>query len=102
MGAAPFFQNTAILHVLFNVSNVIRVLEPDGTERQSIKDVDGSTPRPRVKSCSICDPYILIVREDDTLGLFIGAERGRIRRKDMSPMGDKVRGVVGRSLAVAD
>ena len=85
------------MHVLFNASDVIRVLEPDGTERQSIKDVDDSTPRPRVKSCSICDPYILIIREDVTLGLFIGAERGGIRRKDMSPMGDKVRGVVSGS-----
>lgn len=28
LGAAPFFQGTAILHVMFNVSNVIRVLEP--------------------------------------------------------------------------
>ena len=91
LGAAPFLQGTAILHVMFNVSNVIRVLEPDGTERQSIKDVDGNTPRPRVRSCSICDPFILILREDDTIGLFIGEiERGKIRRKDMSPMGEKV------------
>ena len=83
------------MHVMFNVSNVIRVLEPDGTERQSIKDVDGNTPRPRVRSCSICDPFILIIREDDTIGLFIGeVERGKIRRKDMSPMGDKVRPVL--------
>ncbi|KAI0699171.1 CPSF A subunit region-domain-containing protein [Cerioporus squamosus] len=90
LGAAPFFQGTAILHVMFNVSNVIRVLEPDGTERQSIKDLDGSTSRPRIKSCSICDPFILIIREDDTIGLFIGEiERGKIRRKDMSPMGEK-------------
>ena len=67
----------------------------DGTERQSIKDVDGNTPRPRVRSCSICDPFILIIREDDTIGLFIGeVERGKIRRKDMSPMGDKVRPVL--------
>lgn len=65
--------------------------EADGTERQSIKDLDGSTPRPRIKLCSICDPFILIIREDDTIGLFIGEiERGKIRRKDMSPMGDKV------------
>ncbi|RPD55582.1 hypothetical protein L226DRAFT_490064 [Lentinus tigrinus ALCF2SS1-7] len=90
LGAAPFFQGTAILHVMFNVSNVIRVLEPDGSERQSIKDLDGNTPRPRIKSCSICDPFILIIREDDTIGLFIGEiERGKIRRKDMSPMGEK-------------
>ncbi|TBU39387.1 CPSF A subunit region-domain-containing protein [Dichomitus squalens] len=90
LGAAPFFQGTAILHVMFNVTNVIRVLEPDGTERQSIKDLDGNAARPRIKSCSICDPFILIIREDDTIGLFIGEiERGKIRRKDMSPMGEK-------------
>ncbi|KAI0754932.1 CPSF A subunit region-domain-containing protein [Daedaleopsis nitida] len=90
LGAAPFFNGTAILHVMFNVTNVIRVLEPDGTERQSIKDLDGSAPRPRIKSCSICDPFILIIREDETIGLFIGeVERGKIRRKDMSPMGEK-------------
>ena len=65
----------------------------DGSERQSIKDLDGNTPRPRIKSCSICDPFILIIREDDTIGLFIGEiERGKIRRKDMSPMGEKVNG----------
>ena len=63
----------------------------DGSERQSIKDLDGNTLRPRIKSCSICDPFILIIREDDTIGLFIGeVERGKIRRKDMSPMGEKV------------
>ncbi|KAI0341420.1 hypothetical protein BDW22DRAFT_1408067 [Trametopsis cervina] len=87
IAAAPFFQGTAILHVL---SNTIRVLEPDGTERQSIKDLDGNLPRPKIKFCSICDPFVLIIREDESLGLFIGeAERGKIRRKDMSPMGEK-------------
>ncbi|OBZ77259.1 Protein CFT1 [Grifola frondosa] len=90
IGAAPFFQGTAILHVMINVTNVIRVLEPDGTERQIIKDIDGSSPRPRIRSCSICDPFVLIIREDDSIGLFIGEiERGKIRRKDMSPMGEK-------------
>lgn len=64
----------------------------DGTERQIIKDLEGTAPRPKIKSCSICDPFVLIIREDDTIGLFIGElERGKIRRKDMSPMGDKVR-----------
>jgi hypothetical protein len=33
---------------------------------------------------------VLVLREDDSIGLFIETERGRIRRKDMSPMGDKV------------
>lgn len=49
-------------------------------------------PRPKIRSCSISDPFVLILREDDSLGLFIGeTERGKIRRKDMSPMGDRVR-----------
>ena len=65
---------------------------PDGSERQAIKDTDGDVPRPRIRHCSICDPFILIIREDDSIGLFVGeAERGKIRRKDMSPMGEKVR-----------
>ncbi|THG98888.1 hypothetical protein EW026_g3366 [Hermanssonia centrifuga] len=88
VGAAPFFQGTAILHVM---SNAIRVLEPDGMERQIIKDLDGNAPRPRIRHCSICDPFIMIIREDESLGLFIGeSERGKIRRKDMSPMGEKI------------
>lgn len=50
-------------------------------------------PRPKIRYCSISDPFILIIREDDSLGLFIGEpERGKIRRKDMSPMGEKVCG----------
>ncbi|KAH0834713.1 CPSF A subunit region-domain-containing protein [Lanmaoa asiatica] len=88
VSAGPFFQRTAILHVM---TNAIRVLEPDGTERQVIKDMDGNMPRARIKACSICDPFVLILREDETIGLFIGeTERGKIRRKDMSPMGEKV------------
>jgi hypothetical protein len=48
-------------------------------------------PRPKIRGCSISDPFVFIVREDDSIGLFIGeTERGKIRRKDMSPMGDKV------------
>ncbi|KAG1848301.1 CPSF A subunit region-domain-containing protein [Suillus subalutaceus] len=87
ISAAPFFQRTTILHVM---TNAIRVLEPDGNERQVIKDMDGSLPRAKIKSCSICDPFVLILREDESIGLFIGeTERGKIRRKDMSPMGDK-------------
>ena len=63
----------------------------DGTERQTIQDMDGKMPRPKIRSCSISDPFVLIIREDDSLGLFIGEpDRGKIRRKDMSPMGDKV------------
>ncbi|KAL4078098.1 CPSF A subunit region-domain-containing protein [Scleroderma yunnanense] len=87
VGAAPFFQRTAILHVM---TNAIRVLEPDGAERQIIKDMDGNMPRAKIKACSICDPFVLILREDETIGLFIGeTERGKVRRKDMSPMGEK-------------
>lgn len=64
----------------------------DGTERQIIKDLDGNLPRPKIRYCSISDPFVLIIREDDSIGLFIGeSERGKIRRKDMSPMGEKVR-----------
>ena len=63
----------------------------DGAERQIIKDMDGNVPRAKIRACSICDPFVLIFREDDTIGLFIGeTERGKIRRKDMSPMGEKV------------
>ena len=63
----------------------------DGSPRQKIQDLDGNMPRPKIRACSICDPYVLVFREDDSIGLFIDTERGKIRRKDMSPMGDKVR-----------
>ena len=76
------------MHVM---TNAIRVLEPDGTERQIIPDKDGNMPRPKIRACSISDPFVLVLREDDSIGLFVGeTERGKIRRKDMSPMGDKV------------
>ncbi|KAK7451137.1 mRNA cleavage and polyadenylation factor subunit [Stygiomarasmius scandens] len=94
IGAAPFFQRTAIMHVM---TGSIRLLEPDGTERQVIKDTESSknpsqpaVPRARIRACSIADPFVLIFREDDSIGLFIGEpEKGKIRRKDMSMMGDK-------------
>lgn len=42
ISAAPFFQGTAILHVMINVTNVIRVLDPDyqglGREHSSTQD----------------------------------------------------------------
>ena len=64
----------------------------DGTERQIIKGMEGNNQRPKIKYCCICDPFVFILREDDTIGLFIGEpERGKVRRKDMSPMGEKVR-----------
>ena len=53
--------------------------------------MDGNLPRAKIKACNICDPFVLILREDETIGLFIGeSERGKVRRKDMSPMGEKV------------
>ncbi|KAF7292889.1 Cleavage and polyadenylation specific protein [Mycena indigotica] len=86
IGVGSFFQRSAILHV---TTNSIRVLEPDGTERQNIQDKDGSMPRAKIRSCSISDPYVIVIREDDSIGMFIDTDRGKIRRKDMSPMGDK-------------
>jgi len=72
-------------------------LSPDGNERQSIKDMDGNLRRPKIRYCCISDPFVMILREDDTLGLFVGdAERGKIRRKDMTPMGEKVRCILFR------
>ncbi len=69
------------------MTNAIRVLEPgkdffspmvlltkflpDGAERQSIKDMDGNTPRAKIRACSISEPFVLILREDDSIGLFI-------------------------------
>jgi cleavage and polyadenylation specificity factor subunit 1 len=50
INTAPFFQRTTILHVM---TNAIRVLDPDGSKRQVIKDMDGSLPRAKMKSCSI-------------------------------------------------
>ena len=63
----------------------------DGSEKQTVKDTDGNMTRPKIRSASVMDPYVLIIREDDTLGLFVGEpSRGKIRRKDMSAFGDKV------------
>jgi len=53
--------------------------------------VDGTTPRAKIKACSVADPYVLVIREDNSLGLFIGETgKGKMRRKDMSALGDKV------------
>ncbi|KAH7107502.1 CPSF A subunit region-domain-containing protein [Auriculariales sp. MPI-PUGE-AT-0066] len=87
VGAGPFFQRTAILQV---TTNAIRVLEADGSERQNIKDLNNTTPHAKIKACSISDPYVVVVREDGSLGLFIGETgKGKMRRKDMSALGDK-------------
>lgn len=76
---------------IYHHASHVRQLETDGSERQIIKDMDGNMPRPKIRACCISDPFVLIIREDDSIGLFIGeTERGKIRRKDMSPMGDKV------------
>ena len=57
----------------------------DGTKRQSIKDMDGNLLRPKIRACSISGPFVLIVKEDDSIGLFMGeTERGKSRRKDVS------------------
>jgi len=52
--------------------------------------MDGTASRSRIKACSVLDPYVLIIREDETIGLYLGVEsRGKLRRKDMTAMGDK-------------
>lgn len=88
----PGKPNVSITHQVKEKFNLTMGFEiPDCSERQCIKDMDGVAKRPKIRSCCISDPFILIIREDDSLGLFVGdAERGRIRRKDMTPMGEKV------------
>ena len=44
LGAAPFFQGTAIIHVMFNVTNVIRVLEPGRFARRVVESVLADVP----------------------------------------------------------
>ena len=92
----PSGYSSRVGYISFPVISILRGLNficmTDGTERQIIKDMEGNNQRPKIKYCSICDPFVFILREDDTIGLFIGEpERGKIRRKDMSPMGEKVR-----------
>lgn len=78
----------AILILLFMSDNMRCV---DCSERQCIKDMDGVIKRPKIRYCNISDPFVLIIREDESLGLFVGnSETGRIRRKDMTAMGEKV------------
>ena len=53
--------------------------------------MDGNMTRPRIRYASINDPFIVILREDDTMGLFIGEpSKSKLRRKDMSMLGDRV------------
>ena len=57
--------------------------------------MDGVIKRPKIRYCSISDPFVLIIREDDSIGLFVGnGETGKIRRKDMTAMGEKVGAIV--------
>ena len=40
--------------------------------------------RPKICACSVSDPFVLIIREDDFIGLSVDETgRGKIRRKDM-------------------
>jgi cleavage and polyadenylation specificity factor subunit 1 len=56
-----------------------------------MKNVEDKVVRPKIRFGCVLDPFILILREDDTLGLFVGEPtRNKIRRKDMTALGDKV------------
>ncbi|CEL62153.1 Protein CFT1 OS=Cryptococcus neoformans var, neoformans serotype D (strain B-3501A) GN=CFT1 PE=3 SV=1 [Rhizoctonia solani AG-1 IB] len=86
MAAGAFFQQTCVAQV---TTNSIRLLEPDGGERQLYLDAEGNKPRPKIKSAHVADPFIVVLREDDTFGLFVGdTAKGRVRRKDVSHFGD--------------
>jgi cleavage and polyadenylation specificity factor subunit 1 len=53
--------------------------------------MDGTIARPKIRACSVSNPFVLIFSEDDMIGLFIGeTEQGKIRQKDIPLMGDKV------------
>jgi hypothetical protein len=86
VGCGAFFGGTALVQVL---PNALRVLERDGAERQLIKDVDGPAARARIRAAAVCDPYAAVLRADGTLGLFVAADARKLRRKDMSALGDK-------------
>lgn len=63
----------------------------DGTERQLYLDADGNKPRPKIKAAHVADPFIVVMREDETFGLFVGdTAKGRVRRKDVSHFGENV------------
>ncbi|QRW23646.1 cleavage and polyadenylation specificity factor protein [Rhizoctonia solani] len=69
MVAGAFFQQTCVAQV---TTNSIRLLEPDGAERQLYLDAEGNKPRPKIKVAHVADPFIVVIREDDTFGLFVG------------------------------
>jgi cleavage and polyadenylation specificity factor subunit 1 len=63
----------------------------DGAERQLYLDADGNKPRPKIKAAHVADPFIVVIREDDSFGLFVGdTAKGRVRRKDVSHFGEHV------------
>ncbi|KAG8744304.1 mRNA cleavage and polyadenylation factor subunit [Ceratobasidium sp. 414] len=86
MAAGAFFQQGCIAQI---TTNSIRLLEPDGAERQLYLDADGNKPRPKIKGAYVADPFIVVLREDESFGLFVGdAAKGRVRRKDVSHFGE--------------
>ncbi|QRV81748.1 cleavage and polyadenylation specificity factor protein [Ceratobasidium sp. AG-Ba] len=86
MAAGAFFQQSCIAQI---TTNSIRLLEPDGAERQVYLDADGNKPRPKIKSACVADPFIVVLREDESFGLFVGdTAKGRVRRKDVSHFGE--------------
>ncbi|CAE6441366.1 unnamed protein product [Rhizoctonia solani] len=86
MAAGAFFQQTCVAQI---TTNSIRLLEPDGAERQLYLDAEGNKPRPKIKVAHVADPFIVVLREDDTFGLFVGdTTKGRVRRKDVSHFGE--------------
>ncbi|KAG8688697.1 mRNA cleavage and polyadenylation factor subunit [Ceratobasidium sp. 423] len=86
MAAGAFFQQTCVAQI---TTNSIRLLEADGAERQLYLDAEGNKPRPKIKAAHVADPFIVVLREDDTFGLFVGdTAKGRVRRKDISHFGE--------------
>ncbi|CAE6490781.1 unnamed protein product, partial [Rhizoctonia solani] len=86
MAAGAFFQQSCVAQI---TTNSIRLLEPDGAERQLYLDAEGNKPRPKIKAAHVADPFIVVLREDDTFGLFVGdTTKGRVRRKDVSHFGE--------------
>ncbi|KAF9078133.1 CPSF A subunit region-domain-containing protein [Rhodocollybia butyracea] len=119
IGAGPIFGGIAVLQVMSGAIRVLEIdgterqLIKDVESSSSSSTVTAttgtgalSTPstssvpvaprtmpsnaRARIRHCSISDPYVMILREDGTMGLFIGeAAKGKVRRKDMSMLGGK-------------
>ncbi|KAF9059487.1 CPSF A subunit region-domain-containing protein [Rhodocollybia butyracea] len=120
IGAGPIFGGIAVLQVMSGAIRVLEIdgterqLIKDVESSSSSSTVTAttgtgalSTPstssvpvaprtmpsnaRARIRHCSISDPYVMILREDGTMGLFIGeAAKGKVRRKDMSMLGERL------------